>query len=96
LDGNGKKFKSTNGDFLEEYIQRMNLNLKDYSFIAGNIFWIRASIYEAFFKEHPPMKLRSELEKGNVMDSHIGTRTHALERVFGWIALSEGFSINGI
>ena len=42
------------------------------------------------------MEIRSELEKGNVMDNELGTNTHSLERVFSWISESQGFKIYGI
>jgi lipopolysaccharide biosynthesis protein len=90
------EFKTTNNLILKDYIKRFNFKLDDYSFVAGNMFWVRSSIYEEFFALHNPMELRSELEKGNVMDNETGTKTHSLERIFSWIATNQGYKIYGI
>lgn len=95
-DAEKDEFKTTNNLILKDYIKRFNFRLTDYSFVAGNMFWVRSCIYEEFFKKYNPLELRSELEKGNVLDNEVGTKTHSLERVFSWIATSQGYKIFGI
>ena len=95
-DSKTQKFNTKNDEILREYIAGFKFTANEFSFIAGNMFWVRASIFEHFFKINNPLKLRSGLEEGNVLDAESGTRTHSLERVFGWIALNQGFSIKGI
>ncbi|MEI7596457.1 MAG: rhamnan synthesis F family protein [Bacteroidota bacterium] len=89
-------FNTTNNLILKDYIKRFNFKLFDYSFVAGTMFWVRSSIFEEFFSKYNPLEIRSELEKGNVMDNDAGTKTHSLERVFSWIATSQGYKIHGI
>lgn len=89
-------FETTNNEILKNYINKFNLKVKDYSFVAGNMFWIRSSILEDFFTQNNPIEIRSELEKGNVLDNLNGTSTHSLERVFSWLASSQGYQITSI
>ncbi|HXC07000.1 MAG TPA: rhamnan synthesis F family protein [Bacteroidia bacterium] len=89
-------FHSTNNALLKTYIRELGLHNTDFRFIAGNIFWVRSTLFETFFTAHPPLFLRSRLEPGNVSDAREGTHTHTLERVFSWIALDQGYTINGI
>lgn len=95
-DEDKDEFKTTNNLILKKYIKRFNFKLKDYSFVAGNMFWARSCIYEEFFKKYNPLELRGELEKANVLDNETGTKTHSLERVFSWIATNQGYKIYGI
>ncbi|MFI5151407.1 MAG: rhamnan synthesis F family protein [Bacteroidia bacterium] len=89
-------FDSLNNDLLRRYIRNFNLKNKTFSFIAGNMFWVRGSVFENFFSLHTPLRLRSVLEAGNVDDTRQGTHTHALERIFSWIALDGGYTIKGV
>lgn len=90
------EFKTTNNQILKNYINKFQFNIKDYSFVAGNMFWVRSCIYKDFFEKHNPLELRSELEKENVLDNEKGTKTHSLERVFSWLATNQGYTISGI
>jgi lipopolysaccharide biosynthesis protein len=95
-DVKNKKFNTKNDTILRECIGKFKFTAEEFLFIAGNMFWVRAPIFERFFKENNPLILRSGLEEGNVLDTESGTYTHSLERVFSWIALNQGFSIRGI
>ncbi len=89
-------FNSNNDALLKNYINEFALTISEFPFIAGNMFWVRSSVFETFFNKYPPLTIRAFLEKGNVMDTKAGTYTHAMERVFSWIALQQGFIIKGI
>jgi lipopolysaccharide biosynthesis protein len=89
-------FNSTNNSILKKYLKQFDLYPADYSFVAGNMFWIRSSIYKRFFNKYNPLVIRRDLEKGNVMDNEFGTNTHSLERIFSWISSNQGYTIKGI
>ena len=91
-----QQFDSFSNEILKELISEMNLRLTDYNFIAGNIFWIRSELITRFFSKHPPLKIRSRLEHGNVLDFHKGTYIHSWERIFSWLPNVHGFEIAGI
>jgi hypothetical protein len=91
-----QQFDSFSNEILKKLIIEMNLRLTDYNFIAGNIFWIRSQLIARFFSEHSPLKIRSRLEHGNVLDFHKGTYIHSWERIFSWLANVHGFEIAGI
>lgn len=93
-DRNG--FTCTSNANLLNYIQEYNLNMSDYNFAAGTIFWIRTEILRNFFSLHPPLTIRKEFEKGNTLDFDKGTNIHAWERLFSFIASSQGFKTVGI
>jgi lipopolysaccharide biosynthesis protein len=96
FDPGSNRFKTTNEQILKTYISEFGFELNEFPFLAGNMFWIRSSIYEHFFGAHSPLELRAGLESGNVTDSESGTKTHSLERIFSWIALDQKFKIHGI
>jgi len=91
-----QQFDSVSNEILKELISEMNLTMTDYNFIAGNIFWIRSELIMKFFSQHSPLKIRSRLEHGNVLDFHKGTYIHSWERIFSWLANAHGFEIAGI
>jgi lipopolysaccharide biosynthesis protein len=72
------------------------IRANNHSFIGGTMFWCRASVYKNFFSRHSPLAIRATLEKGNVLDHHQGSLSHAWERMLSWIALNEGLQIKGI
>ena len=91
-----QEFNSFSNKILKELISEMKLDVTDYNFIAGNIFWIRSELITRFFSQHAPLKIRSRLEHGNVLDFHKGTYIHSWERIFSWLANIQGFEIAGI
>jgi len=96
FDADKNRFKCTSNENLLNYIKRYNLNISDYNFTAGTIFWIRTEILRHFFSQHSPLSVRKEFEKGNSLDFDKGTNIHAWERLFSFIAHSQGFKTAGI
>jgi lipopolysaccharide biosynthesis protein len=90
------RFTCTSSDNIFYFIRKFNLQVTDYRFAAGTIFWIRTSILHDFFSVHSPLSVRKELEKGNKLDFDNGTNIHAWERLFSFIANSQGFKTVGI
>jgi len=95
-DFSSQRFDSFSDEILRELIKETDLRLTDYSFIAGNIFWIRSELLRDFFSKHSPLKIRSKLEHGNVLDFNKGTYIHSWERIFSWLANIYGLKIVGI
>ncbi len=91
-----QRFNSFSDVILRDLIKKMDLRLTDYSFIAGNIFWARSALIRDFFSKHSPLKIRSKLEHGNILDFHKGTYIHSWERIFSWLANIYGLEITGI
>ena len=89
-------FLSSNNFQIKEQLKKYKIRTKDYSFIAGNIFWIRTDLLLRFFKDRPILKIRADLEGGNSLDFNKGTYIHAWERIMSWIATSQEFKIYGI
>ncbi len=89
-------FDTTNAAILQSLQTRYELKPKDYSFVAGTMFWVRTSIFADFFGKYSPAAIRSTLEKGNVLDASGGTITHSWERLLSWIASARGYKIQGI
>lgn len=95
-DKETKDFNCTSNKHIKHYLKKYEIEISDFSFIAGNIFWIRSSILNTFFSQHNIMEIRSDLETGNVLDFNGGTKIHSWERIMSWIALSQGYKICGI
>lgn len=91
-----KRFDSVSDDILRKIITEMNFMITDFNFIAGNVFWIRSKIINDFFSKNSALKIRSKLERGNVLDFHQGTYIHSWERIFSWLANMYGFDMIGI
>jgi lipopolysaccharide biosynthesis protein len=96
FDARKKRFTCTSNENLLKYINKYNLKTSDYNFTAGTIFWIRTEILRQFFSKHSPLSVRKEFEKGNSLDFDKGTNIHAWERLFSFIAHSQGFKTVGI
>ena len=89
-------FNSTTNQILKNLIQQYDLNISNFDFIGGTMFWVRAEIFNEFFSKHSPLDIRAGLEKGNVLDNEYGTQTHAWERMLSWIATKQEYKIKGI
>jgi lipopolysaccharide biosynthesis protein len=96
FDPDKDNFRSTSNTNLWNYLKKYDLNTSDYNFAAGTIFWIRTEILRNFFSSHPPLSVRKEFEKGNSLDFDKGTNIHAWERLFSFIAHSQGYKTIGI
>jgi lipopolysaccharide biosynthesis protein len=89
-------FDTNNNVTLKRLLKQYELMPRSYDFIGGTMYWIRAEIFNSFFKKNTPLTIRAALESGNVMDHEQGTITHSWERILSWIALDKGFYIKGI
>lgn len=96
FDYDRERFTCTSDKQIWNYIKKYNLRLSDYNFAAGTIFWIRTEILQNFFSCYSPLSVRKEFEKGNSLDFDNGTNIHAWERLFSFIAHSQGFKTVGI
>lgn len=96
FDPDNEKFSCTSSDNIIRYLKEYRLKVSDYKFAAGTIFWIRTSILFNFFSSFQPLEIRKELEKGNSLDFYKGTNTHAWERLFSFIANSQGYKTIGV
>ncbi len=85
-----------NSVFINSLKQKYNLSPPDLQYVAGTMFWVRASIFEEFFNRFRPLDVRQLLEKGNITDEAGPTNTHAWERILCWIVSSGGYKIKGI
>lgn len=81
-------------DVCDYYCERLNLNNfknNSFGFIGGTMFWVRSKIYRKVLADIDIIKLVSELPS-----SSNGGNIHALERILGYMVLSEGYKIKGI
>jgi lipopolysaccharide biosynthesis protein len=85
-----------NRRFIDDYCRRFDLHTNRSDFIAGTMFWARAQPFLGIFADHDPLALAAELEPGDHHDDGRPTRTHALERIFGYIVTAQGFTIRGL
>jgi lipopolysaccharide biosynthesis protein len=76
--------------------KKYGIDSPDLQYVAGTMFWVRASLMEDFFNVHSPLYIRGELENGNIADDANPTITHAWERMLCWLITSRGYQIRGI
>jgi lipopolysaccharide biosynthesis protein len=95
-DPDRNAFTCTSSKNLLNYISKYELHMSDYNFAAGTIFWIKTEILRKFFSEHSPLSVRKDFEKGNSLDFDKGTNIHAWERLFSFVAHSQGFKTTGV
>jgi len=83
-----------NSKLIEEYMKFFNLKRNEETcFSAGTMFWAKMEIFEKYFNSCSLNEIYNSLEKGAFNDFRNGTRTHALERIFGYMACQNGHSI---
>ena len=92
----GNSFTGKNGLLLKELVDRYALKPAGFSFVAGTMFWARATPLLQFFRSHHPLQIRKEMETGNVIDNFSGTITHSWERLLSWIITAQKLHIRGI
>lgn len=80
-----------NSVHLNNLIEAYGIETLKWEYVAGTIFWGKASVFFDFFTKHDPLIIRGQLESGNVLDNFGPTRTHAWERIFSWIILNAGY-----
>ncbi len=78
-------------DFYCDWLKLNNYKTNSFGFIGGTMFWVRSSIYKNVFAGFPILDLVKELEPYSTAG-----KIHALERIFGYIVLSQGYRIEGI
>lgn len=68
-----------------------NYKNNNFGFIGGTMFFVRSQIFSRAFGSMDIDKIVNELP-----ESSTGGNIHALERIFGYIVLSQNFKIKGI
>lgn len=91
-----QSFASNNQTQLTQLMETFHVDTPDHRYVAGTMFWARASPLVDFFKTYPPLDIRKSLEDGNMLDEHEGTNTHAWERMLSWLIFARGYTIKGI
>jgi lipopolysaccharide biosynthesis protein len=86
----------TDSLFIKALKDKYGIHPSSFQYVAGTMFWVRASLFEAFFTKNSPLAIRSELEEGNVLDNDQPTNTHAWERLLCWLVTAQGFKIRGV
>lgn len=95
-DNEQKTAAYTDSRFIRELRMKYGIQPPHLSYVAGTMFWVRATLFETFFKQHPPLEIRSTLEEGNVTDEESPTVTHAWERLLCWMVTARGYKIKGV
>ena len=85
-----------NGELALDLAASYGISTSDHRFIGGTMFWIRTSIFKAFFSRHKPLLCRAQLESGNVLDIKTASYTHSWERLFCWIVTAGAYKIKGV
>lgn len=85
-----------NNDLLHNMIVEYNINITDYSFVGGTMFWIRTDLLRALDHKYNFIKRYKELEDGNVMDDDSATKTHSWERLICWLSTNIGYKVGKI
>lgn len=82
---------------LDRYLDKFNLDIEldEMIFIGGTMFLVRSSIFKDFFTKNPPLMIAAELEE-NFVEREFDTKTHAMERIFGFLAIAYGYKVKGI
>jgi lipopolysaccharide biosynthesis protein len=96
VDNEQKTNAYIDSPLIEELKGKYGINPPGLQYVAGTMFWVRASLFKEFFTNNPPLKIRSELEPGNITDVNGPTITHAWERLLCWIVTSKGYKIKGV
>lgn len=78
-------------DYYCDILKLNNFKNNSFGFIGGTMFWVRAEIYKKVFADVNILKIVEELEPYST-----GGKIHALERIFGYVVLSEGYKIKGV
>jgi len=96
LDNEQKRNAYIDSALIQSLKTKYNIQPTGLQYVAGTMFWVKASLFEDFFKQYPPLQIRSELDAGNITDIDGPTITHAWERLLCWIVTNKGYQIRGI
>lgn len=91
-----QSFASSNRQQLTTLLTALKIDTREYRYVAGTMFWARVSPLRHFFGLHPPLDIRSTLERGNIMDEKNGTNTHSWERLLSWLIFAQGYTLKGL
>jgi len=96
LDNEQKSNAYIDSSLIKTLKNKYGIDPPGLQYVAGTMFWVRASLFSAFFSTNPPLQIRSELEPGNITDVEGPTTTHAWERLLCWLVTSKGYQIKGV
>lgn len=96
VDNEQKNNAYIDSSLIQSLKDKYHIQPADLQFVAGTMFWVRASLFKDFFTQYPPLQIRSELEQGNITDVDGPTITHSWERLLCWIVTNKGYQIRGI
>lgn len=88
-------FLAANAETILALRQKLGIYTGSY-FAAGTMFWVKAHLYQRYCSIELLRDLYSRLEEGALIDSHVGTITHALERMFGYMVQDANLRIVGV
>lgn len=96
LDNEQKSNAYTDSALIKTLKENYNIHPPHLQYVAGTMFWVRAGIFEDFFKVYSPLLIRSQMEEGNVTDNEQPTYAHAWERLLCWLVTAQGYQIKGV
>jgi lipopolysaccharide biosynthesis protein len=87
-----------NHEHIKYFIEKLNIKTKfeDMIFIGGTMFWCDYKILFDFLKKINLLEIINEFEYGAKTDSHFSRKTHAFERILGYVFLDYNKKIIGI
>ena len=89
----------TNSNHIKSLCDILNMNydaVKGARYVSGTMFMSRTNIFKKYFNDNTIKQILELIERGEVKDQSIGTYTHALERIFGYIITNEKMRIKAI
>ncbi|HTL08669.1 MAG TPA: rhamnan synthesis F family protein [Chitinophagaceae bacterium] len=95
-DYDRQAFSSNNRLLLPALQQAYEIHPPSFHYVTGTMFWCRMQPLVNFFTRHSPLSVRSQLEKGNVIDDFEGSHTHAWERLLCWLVTAQQYAIKTI
>jgi len=96
VDNEQKRNAYIDSPLIQSLKSKYQLQPPHLQYVAGTMFWVKASLFDNFFTQFPPLAIRGELESGNITDMEGPTITHAWERLLCWIVTSKGYQIKGV
>jgi len=89
------KITQGNDSIINDYKRKMGISVGDI-FVGGTMFWVKYDILRKYFNKFNITKMYDELEEGYFVDHHEPTKTHSLERIFGYMVQDSGYKILGV
>jgi lipopolysaccharide biosynthesis protein len=85
-----------NNEILHEKIHKYEININDYNFVGGTMFWIKTELLRKLNEKYRFIDQFTSLEEGNVMDNSGSTVTHSWERLISWLSTNIGYKTGKI